>query len=310
MNINIYPLKLSGSIFLSLVFLTCSCQNGDDQKKENKDKQTIEKNVQETKETQERVEAAKKIFYTIPSPLETASLFKKAGADYRKDLLNPIDHVDAYATNKKKALNLGIYGADLSYSSIYERTQQTMHYLNCSKALADGLAINDAFGEDVIKRLETNLNNRDSLLTIVSDTYWRADAYLKENNRENISALIITGGWIEGLFIGSHSIDSIETNSKLARRIAEQKYSYEHLISLLGTFPDDPAVKSVRDQIIKLDDAYASIKVENKGKTTTSKNENTGVTTIEGGFEVKYTVEQIRTIKTIVAEIRKNFVTP
>ena len=35
-----------------------------------------------------RVKKTKNIFHNIPSPMETAGLLKKAGADYDKDILN------------------------------------------------------------------------------------------------------------------------------------------------------------------------------------------------------------------------------
>lgn len=310
MNSNIITLK--GNILylaFAVLFLT-SCQSEQEQESDKKEKPSVEKGIKKVKETKERVDAAQKIFYTIPSPLETVSLFKKAGADYNKSLLNPVGNVDEYSTNKKKALNLGVYGADLSYSSIFEKTQQSIHYLNCASQLAEGLDINRAFSNKTALRLEKNLNNRDSLLTIISDSYWKADGFLKENNRENISALIITGGWIEGLYLGSHSLDNEKEDTKLAKRVAEQKYSYNHLIKLLKTFPEDSDVKDVLSQLNKLDEAYGNIEIESIGKATATKDENTGVTTIEGGDKVVYTPEDIAAIKSVVAEIRTNFITP
>jgi hypothetical protein len=61
------------------------------------------------------IDKAKKIFYSLPSPLETAMLIKSAGADYNEQLLNPLGNVEKYTTNKSMALNLGIYTTDLSF---------------------------------------------------------------------------------------------------------------------------------------------------------------------------------------------------
>ena len=62
----------------------------------------------------EDIKQAEKIFYTLPSPLESAMLIKSAGALFDDNLLNPIDNTRNYNTNRSMALNLGIYTTDLS----------------------------------------------------------------------------------------------------------------------------------------------------------------------------------------------------
>ena len=54
-----------------------------------------------------------------------------------------------------------------------------------------------------MKRIETNLSNKDSLVKIANELYVSTDKYLKENERESSAALIILGGWTEALYIGT-----------------------------------------------------------------------------------------------------------
>ena len=49
-------------------------------------------------ETQEQLNTAKRIFYSLPSPLETAMLIKNAGAVYNEELLNPTGNTSMYIT--------------------------------------------------------------------------------------------------------------------------------------------------------------------------------------------------------------------
>ena len=63
-------------------------------------------------ETQEQLNTAKRIFYSLPSPLETAMLIKNAGAEYNETLMNPTTNTARYITSKSKALNLGIYSTE------------------------------------------------------------------------------------------------------------------------------------------------------------------------------------------------------
>jgi hypothetical protein len=82
----------------------------------------------------------KNIFHNIPPPMETAALLKKAGAEYDKDILNDVKNVDNYTAASKQALNLGIYGADLSYASVFNNTQESMLYTSCAQNLAKSSA--------------------------------------------------------------------------------------------------------------------------------------------------------------------------
>ncbi len=105
-------------------------------------------------ETQEQLNTAKRIFYSLPSPLETAMLIKNAGAEYNEELLNPTGNTSMYITSKSKALNLGVYSTDLSYASLFDQTQATLDYIGAAKVMADGLNILDAIDEETITSLK------------------------------------------------------------------------------------------------------------------------------------------------------------
>ncbi|MCB0763352.1 MAG: hypothetical protein KDB84_01505, partial [Flavobacteriales bacterium] len=134
----------------------------------------------------DRMKKTKNIFYNIPSPMETAALLKKAGAEYNSKILNDVKNVDKYTAASKQALNLGVYGADLSYASVFNHTQESMFFTSCSKKLADRLGVSSAFNDSTIELMQKHQNDRDALLDVISETYWGVDAYLKENDRDNI----------------------------------------------------------------------------------------------------------------------------
>ena len=104
------------------------------------------------------IEEAKSIFYMLPSPIETASLLQKAGAEYDISILNPVMNVNKYELASTKAINLGIYGSDLSYASVFDQTQEVMFYLSCCKKLADGMGLTKAFDSKTMGRIEENIN--------------------------------------------------------------------------------------------------------------------------------------------------------
>jgi hypothetical protein len=172
----------------------------------------------------DRLNRTRNIFYNIPSPMETTALLQKAGAVYNSKILNDVKKVDTYTTASSQALNLGIYGADLSYASVFNHAQESMFYTSCSKKLADRLGVVSAFNDSTLEVIEKNMGDRGALLDVISETYWNVDAYLKENGRDNISALMIAGGWVEGLYIATQ-VSLTNDSPELRQRIAEQKLS-------------------------------------------------------------------------------------
>ena len=253
-----------------------------------------------------RAARTKNIFHNIPPPMETAALLKKAGAEYDKDILNDVKHVNDYTSATKQALNLGIYGADLSYASVYNNTQESMLYTSCAQQLSKKLGVDNAFNEQVVSRLEQNRNNRDSLLSIISETYWQVDGYLKENQRDNISALMIAGGWVEGLYIASQVAAQHDT-PELRQRIAEQKLPLIDLLELVKTYsPDDPAVASVQTDLEKLTDLFKDVVTPTGAATVTQEN---GVAVIGGGAPTAaLTDAQMKSIHEAVTAIRNAYI--
>ncbi|PCJ27624.1 MAG: hypothetical protein COA97_03110 [Flavobacteriales bacterium] len=255
--------------------------------------------------TPERAEKAQMVFQTIPSPLETASIFQEAGAEYNTDITNPVENVSNYSTNAQKALNFGVYGADLSYANIFDQSQESMFYMNCTKKMSDGLGITSAFDAATMERIEENINNRDSLLTIINDAFWIADAHLKENGQDHLSALIIAGGWIEGLYLGTKSLN-LETapNNNLMQRIADQKYSLNNLMELLITY-NNPDVIALEQKMKVLQSVFD--KIEEKTTETTVSNTG-GISTIEGGNTLVYEASIITEITKEIDKIRNEII--
>ncbi|MCO6481996.1 MAG: hypothetical protein J5I62_04295 [Flavobacteriales bacterium] len=253
-----------------------------------------------------RSQRTRNIFHSIPSPMETAGLLQKAGAEYDKSILNDVKNVDNYTSASKQALNLGIYGADLSYASVYNNTQESMLYTSCAQKLGKKLDINNAFNQEVVDRLEQNRSNRDSLLNIISETYLDVDGYLKENQRDNISALMVAGGWVEGLYIATQVCLKHDT-PELRQRVAEQRLSLKDLLDLIRTYsPDDASVAAVLTDLERLDALFAGVAMPTGNSTVT---QDGGVTVIGGTAPVAtLTDEQLKSIGEAAASIRAGYI--
>ncbi|MGM0463605.1 MAG: hypothetical protein ACQEQW_03000 [Bacteroidota bacterium] len=254
------------------------------------------------------VKEAEKIFYSLPSPLESAMLIKSAGARFNEDLLNPTSNTSRYATNKQKALNLGIYTCDLSFSSLYDQTQLVIEYMTAAKEMADGLGILDAINEETINRLEENVNNRDVIMDIVSETFLNSNSYLEENEQPAIASIVLVGGWVEGLYIATQLVDMDEFDSdKLVGRIIDQKLSIDIMLQLLKDNKDHPAIPDIVGQMEELKAVFDKINI----KTTDVKpeiDESTNVTVLKSTVETDMTPEVFMELSQKVEEIRSSYV--
>jgi len=173
--------------------------------------------------------------FTIPSSYQAAYIIKQNNIEYNKALINPAENVSNYTTNFNKALNIGIYGTDLSYLNMYEQIPDVISYFTVIKKLSQELNIQSALQAEIINKIEKNIDNPDTLLHYLTNTYKQIDSYLKASNRKEIGVLIVTGGWIESLYILTQT--ALETkNRQIINRLGEQKHPLDNLIEILSPY--------------------------------------------------------------------------
>lgn len=231
-------------IFILVVFM-CSCKSS------SPGNQGIIDEI-DKKQTEKEAMVEAVTGYPIPTSVEVTQMLNKAGASYIMDITNGIDHVDRYTTNNQKAINLGIYGADLSYSVTYKQTQETINYLKVSKKLIDELDISSRFNDSLEERIEENLDNSDSLIQIITDSFYDSYQYLKKNEQDNLSLLVIAGSWIEGMYLTSELAELSVENEELLKLVANQKNSLMVLIDLLGPADDQPYIAGLSERLTSL----------------------------------------------------------
>lgn len=210
------------------------------------------------------------ILGSIPQPLEISMLLKESGKKYNASFLNSPDFTSKYNSNYKRALNLGIYGADLGYTNIYEQNNDGVKYMAAIKQLADGLNIGRFFDIETIGRLASNSKNLDSLLLITTQNFNDINHYLQTQNRANLSVLLLTGGWIEALHILTQVSASNPENRELIETIGSQKIILGNIEQLLTFYKDrDPAMASLLNDIQELKAAFDKVNITYTYKEST-----------------------------------------
>lgn len=285
--------KLNFVIALAIISTLFACNNGS-----KSDAEDVDPAAMESKNK------VAKVFYAVPSPSELSAMIKATGANYNKNMLNPASNETKYTSIIQKALNLGVFGADLSYTSTFDQTQEAMVYMGVCKKLADGLGITGAINENTVKRMEKNLNNKDSLLKIISDTYLETDIYLKNNDRAGVSALVVAGGWIEGLFISVNIAASNANNQMIVKRIAEQKLILENLIGLLETNEANDNAPEMMTELKSLKALYDNVKMSDAPAAEVKTDDATQKTVIGAAGELTLTPAQLAEITKKITAIR------
>lgn len=250
------------------------------------------------------------IFYNVPSPLEMAKIVKDAGMTFNPELMNSPKRKQYYIDQTMQALNLGVYGADLSYARIFDQVQESVNYLSVIRELTEDLQIPQNQGVFAIEKLEKHIGNRDSLLHIITEIYSDVDAYLKENDRGLIAVMIITGGWVEGNYLAVSSLNPNKSNEVIINRIAEQKLSLGSLIKLIEPYVREnnrsvEVLVALKELAVIYEDV--SITTEN---TSVSTDADSGKTTIAGHSSIEVDQETLASIADLLTELRKKITTP
>ncbi len=244
--------------------------------------------------------------FSIPSPIQTSFLLKNSGSAYNKSILNPSNKSAGYSTNFSKGVNLGIYGADLGYVTIYDQTQDALGYMKAAQTLADELGVSGAFDPVTMTRFQKNLGNQDSMLSLVGIAYRSSDTYLKNNDRNDVSGLVLAGGWIESLYFATN-VYKTKPSEDVKRRIAEQKSSLQSLIKLLTQFYSQPEYTEFVDNLNDLQTVYEGVEFKYTYQKPSIDPVNK-MTTINSTTDVKITPEQIESISQKIKSIRSQIV--
>lgn len=227
-----------------ILFSGCNTQ----QKKQVEEKPTLE----DLKPREDVVEELSG--YEVPTSYDITKGIYQAGAPYILSLSNGPEKAGEYITQRDKVLNLGIYATDLCYATTYMMKQGTMNYLEASKTLIDDLGISTTFNVDYADRIENNIDDRDSLIQIVTESFNDTWNYLVENEQDVLARLVVVGSWIEGVYITTNVAQKAIDNTSLLEALAKQKKSLNELVDLLD------AVKEV-DEVADLYKSLSDIQV-------------------------------------------------
>jgi len=254
-------------------------------------------------------EAIEDISRNISSPVEIANLLQMLEVPFSQEYLATSIDANKESTNFNKAMKLGILGADLGYLNMYEKTGSSLDVLSSIRKLSEDLKVGQFFDFEIIKRLSQNKSNLDSLLFISIESYEQIDTYLRNNDRGQLSALMIIGVWIEGQYLATQVVSKFP-DKMLQDRIGEQKIILNDLIMLIAPYCNKSTeFNDLCRDLQSLKDTYRDVRITyTQGEPVASEKDGGLVITQTETSVVDMSSDRLNSIVKLTSDIRNRLI--
>ena len=249
------------------------------------------------------------IFYGVLSPVEICAIFDRLGITYNNAALNPTSNRDQYLSSSKAAINTGIYGVDVGYLKMFGIGQEMINYMLTIRDMCYNLGIPESFLTAPIEKIQGNISDADSIMSLVNTAYIMIEQHLKTSGRESTAGLMILGGWVEAMFISTQLVyDPLDPDPEVVQRIAEQKYTLSSLLTLMKNYYNDPIVVYYSKKLKFLKKYFDSYDIfYKKGDLEIDRSRQVFRSS---GSEMNINVETLNRIRDNVGKLRTEMVTP
>src|SRR5674476_1309571 len=118
--------------------------------------------------------------YPLPSSASVIKMLTELQVGYIIGISNPVENSKKYFSSSTRAINLGVYGADLSYATLYNMQQEVINYLDAIRSLSNELNMSKIYNEDLYTKIKQNFDNRDELVKILTSAFNDTYSYLSD----------------------------------------------------------------------------------------------------------------------------------
>lgn len=281
-----------------------SCNSGDSSSAE----KNLFADTSGTKKVQINREVLDEMIQTLPQPIEIAGIISKSNMPFSKEMLVPSENANSYKDMYYQSLAFGAYGVDLGYINLKEENMYTLEYLESIKTLSEDIKVDQFFDFFTLAELAKNKNNADSLVQISTRNFNKIDGFLREQNRGELSVLILMGAWLEGMHVFGE-INKTKPSDDMANRIGEQKVVFDNVYALLDKLSSIEHFSKMKNDFDGLKKAYEAVTISYVYKQPVMKEVN-GELVVEDQSETKVTAtpEAISNIITQVDNIRSLYI--
>jgi hypothetical protein len=255
--------KIVAGFILPLLIISSACLTSC------KDKSSAKQKKEEKQQVEVIQSQIEKNVYPLPTSAEVIKMLTEFEVGYSIGITNPVENTKKYFTNQKRAMNLGAFGADLSYATLYNQVQEVLDYLEAIKSLSNELNMSKVYKEDLYTEIKQNFDNRDTLVKILTSEFNDTYAYLYDNDQQPLALLVVGGAWIEGMYLTTQVSDAAYQVAGISKVLLEQKKSFDLYLEITKPYLNDPMI----GDFVKLLDPVNKV-YEGLGTSLTEQNIN------------------------------------
>lgn len=257
---------------LPMLILSLTCLSSCKNRTANKEQKKVE--LEQVKTIENQIE---KNVYPLPTSASVIKMLTELEVGYIIGISNPVENTKKYFSSATRATNIGVYGADLSYATLYNIQQEVINYLNAIRSLANELNMSKIYNEDLYNQIKINFDKRDELVKILTGAFNDSYSYLADNDQQPLAFLVVGGAWVEGMYLTTHVSEAAYQVAGISKVLLEQKKSFELFLELVKPYTTDQSVSD----FVKLLDPVTKV-YEGMGTSLTEKNIKDITKVIEG----------------------------
>lgn len=298
-------LPISAAVLLSACVRTQTTQNFDDA-------EAADTTAAAPAVSDDDMNRSRTILYTLPAPVEVAQMIKGSDVRFDDQLLASLGRADGYTSNLKMALNLGIYATDMSMAGMFGQSQRMVDYLGTLNGLTRRLGIMKVLDEETLSKLERYDLTRQAALSLISEVYMNTNQYLTENNRMNIAATVMTGAWVEGLYLALNLVNPDKLTPDIVGRLVAQKLTVATMLGVIddgiGKGGGDADLEYLRAKVEAVGAAFEAVELRKTGRVSAITDEEARLTTIKANLSSELDADILAALKEVVSKVRAEFV--
>jgi hypothetical protein len=253
-----------------------------------------------------QLDSVRNMVYLMLSPNEILNEIFSQNITLNPQLLNPRNNASKYLDIRHQASNLGVYIADFAYLNLCRNKTNALDYFKIIRDLAQKNNIYGCFDETIFNRIQNNLANNDSLISISQEMYYNMSDILENANRQNINALISSGTLIETLYLSVMSVDKMPDHQQIIHKILEQKLLFDNFYAFISLYKKDSDVQSMLNQLDNLKKILDKLTSKStREKITKGKNNHIEV---KGGQDIIVNEAIFNDFKENVVKVRQEII--
>ena len=242
------------------------------------------------------------------SSVEMAGLIQELGVPFSSEYLLTSNHISRFTSEFDRTFVIGLLVSDLGYLNIYDQLTDIENLIPMLKRLADDVHVGHLIDYTTIKRLAGSKTDPDSLMYLSIVSFSNIDKYWREHKRSDLSTLLISGVWLEELYLATQVIKQTE-NERLKERIGEQKTILKDLLEMMGRYKSNKNFASLITEFEKIKKAYEGVVISYQFGEAVQKTGNSKAEIEENTLStVQITKKQLTAIIKATEEVRNKWV--